>query len=50
MQESGKSVFGEGYSYGNLEPEDLRKVQQLEEQLGAKGQQKIVLIAYQSKV
>ena len=45
MQESAQNSFGEGYCYGELDAADLRKVQQLEEQLG----EKYVLIAYQSK-
>lgn len=41
--------FGESYSFGKLEPDDLKRVRQLEEQLNAQRQKKIVLIAYENK-
>lgn len=49
MQENAQNGFDEGYCYGKLDAEDLLKVQQLEEQFGAKNSQKYILIAYQSK-
>jgi hypothetical protein len=51
MQGSGENNFSGagGYCYGRLAQEDLNRVQQLEEQLNVQRQQKLVLIAYESK-